>query len=82
MHDQPVEERLVEPVRVLERVDDREARLDAEEHGGIAVGDVQIDEQRRLSGELSASAVATLTATVVVPTPPFAPTKAKTSTSA
>ena len=50
--DQVPEERLVEPVRVLERVDDRESRLGAEEHGGIAVGHVQIDEQRAARFEL------------------------------
>ena len=43
MADQAVEERLVEPMDVLERVDHREARLGAEEDRGIAVGEVQID---------------------------------------
>ena len=52
-------------MRVLERVDDREARLDAEEHRRVAVGDVQVDEQQRLPVSSFASAVATLTATVV-----------------
>ena len=74
--DEAPEERLVEAVGVLQRIDDREARLGAKKHRRVAVGDVQIDEQRLLPGSSFASAVATLTATVVVPTPPLAPTNA------
>ena len=44
--DQAAEERLVEPVGVLERIDDREARLGAKEHRRVAVGHVQVDEER------------------------------------
>ena len=79
MADQSAEECLVQPVHVLERVDHREARFGAEVHGGVAVRQVQIDQDRRPAGSSCASAVATLVATVVVPTPPFAPMKAKTS---
>ena len=32
----------------LERVDHRELRLGAEEHGGVAVGDVEVDEERAM----------------------------------
>ena len=44
--DQAAEERLVEAVRVLQRIDDREARLRAEQQRRVAVGDVQIREER------------------------------------
>ena len=71
----PAEERLVEAMGVLERVDHREPRLDAEKHRGIAAGLVQVDQQRL-------DRVATFRAPsrrsrprVVVPTPPLAPTK-------
>ena len=50
--DEVPEERFVEAMRVLERVDDRESRLGAKKHGGVAVGDVQIDEKRALRVEL------------------------------
>ena len=46
VNDQAAEERLVEPVGVLERVDDGEPRLGAEEHRRVAVRQVQIDQQR------------------------------------
>ena len=46
LDDQVAEERLVEPMRVLQRVDDREPRLGAEEHRRVAVGHVQVDQQR------------------------------------
>ena len=35
--DQPLKKHLVEPMRILECVDDREARLLTQEHGGVAV---------------------------------------------
>ena len=76
--DEPGEKGLVQPMHVLERVDDREARLRAEIDGGVAVGQVQIDESVE-PRSLWDSAVATLVATVVVPTPPLAPMNAKTS---
>ena len=44
--DQAPEERLVEPMCVLQRFDDGESRLDAEEHRGVADANVQIDQQR------------------------------------
>ena len=74
-----LEERGVEPVGVLQRVGDGEPRLGAEVDGGIAVGEVQVHQQRRCPARMRASSVATLTAAVVVPTPPFAPRNAKTS---
>ena len=46
LHDQALEEGVVEAVDVVEGVDHREARLDAEEYRGVAVGQVQVDEQR------------------------------------
>ena len=44
--DQAAQKRFVQPVGVLERFGNREAGLDAEEHRGIAGGEVQIDQQR------------------------------------
>ena len=42
---QPVEERFIDPVHVLERVQDREARLDAQQDRGVAMADVHIDQE-------------------------------------
>ena len=44
--DQAAEKRFVEAVRVLQRIDDREARLRAEQQRRVAVGQVQIGEER------------------------------------
>ena len=50
--DEAAEVRGVEPVDVLERVEHRESRLAAEEHRGVAAGDVQVDQQRRVGRDL------------------------------
>ena len=50
--DQPAEERLVQPVHVLERVDHREPRFGSEVDRSVAVGQVQIDQDRRTTRQL------------------------------
>ena len=77
-HHEAAEERRIETLHVLEGVEHGEPRLGAKEHRRVTAGEIQIDQQRR-SWLGTASAVATLTAMVVAPTPPFAPTKAKVS---
>ena len=51
-NDQTSEKRLVETMRVLQRFEHRESRLDAEERPGVARRQVQVDEQH-LAGRLS-----------------------------
>ena len=46
LDDEALEEGVVEAVDVVERVDHREAGFDAEEDGGVAMREVQVDEQR------------------------------------
>ena len=66
LDDQALQELGVEAIHVLERVEQRESRIRAEEDCRIAVGQVQVDEQRRAL-DRGTSTVATLTAVVVVP---------------
>ena len=54
--DEALQERGIEPVHVLERVEHRETRVDAEEHRRVAVGEVQIDQQRASTGDIFAAA--------------------------
>ena len=51
----PLQVGLVQAIDVLERIGDREPRLNAEEHGGVAVGRVQIDQQRRFLRDRASS---------------------------
>ena len=46
LDDQISEERLVEAMRVLERIDNGEPRFGTKEHGGITVGDMKVHQQR------------------------------------
>ena len=62
---------------VLERVNHRKARLRTDEHGRIAVAVMQVDQQD-LALLVPAKVAAVFTASVVVPTPPLAPTNANT----
>ena len=48
--DQALQIGLVQPIDVFECVEHRETRLDAEKHGGVAMGQVQVNQQRRLLG--------------------------------
>ena len=78
MHDEALQELRVEPVHVLERVEHENRGIGAKEDGRIADRPGADRSAACAAGESFASAVATLTAVVVVPTPPLAPTKAKT----
>ena len=78
LHDEALEERLVEPVRVLHRVGHGEPRLGAQEDRRVAVGQVEVHQQRALVVALPARAPSRRSPrSVVVPTPPLAPMKAK-----
>ena len=51
LFDDPSKERFIDPVDVFECVQHREARLDAQEDRGVAVADVQVDQEHiRLGG--------------------------------
>ncbi len=77
LDDQALQELGVEPMHVLERVEQRESRIGAEEDGRIAVGQVQVDEQRRALRQLRQHG-RDVDRRGGRATPPFAPTKAKT----
>ena len=64
-------------MHVLERIDHRESRLDAEQERRVAMCEVQVDDEH-IGLAARASIVAVFTDTVVVPTPPLAPTNANT----
>ena len=55
VRDQSLEERLVQPVGILERIEDGKPGLDSEKHGRVAVRQMQVDEQRASWGLLGQS---------------------------
>ena len=72
LHHELAQELAVEPVQVVDRVDEAVARPDAEEQRDLAEPRLQVDDDRRALVS-RASSTPQFTAIVVVPAPPLAP---------